>query len=143
MNIRTLVFSLFLSTNVCAETLDISSQNGLITFKIELAKTLAEQQKGLMFRDTISSDTGMLFLYSQPKIITMWMKNTKVSLDMLFINQQGFIIHIHEKAKPLSLDPIKSPGPCVAVLEIAGGRAKALNLKVGDRIHHPAFQADK
>lgn len=142
MNLRILLCSFFLAINVChGETLKIETPKGVLELQIETATTPDSQRKGLMFRDVIPDKTGMLFIYKRPKILRMWMKNTYVSLDMLFIDAKGIVFHIHEKAEPLSLKTIFSPKPAKAVLEIKGGQARELGISIGDRLHHPAFSA--
>jgi uncharacterized membrane protein (UPF0127 family) len=81
----------------------------------------------------------MLFVHEQPKDINMWMKNTYIPLDMVFIDAQGHIQQIVEQATPHSLDIIRSDQPALAVLEIAGGEAKRLGLHAGQRVTHPAL----
>ena len=109
-------------------------------FNVELALTPAEQAKGLMNRTEMASDHGMLFWFGIPEAPrAFWMKNTLISLDMIFIRADGRIHHIHHSAKPNDLTSIKSQGPAAAVLELNGGVSKLLGLKPGDVVHHKLF----
>ena len=108
-------------------------------FKVWLADTPQRQAQGLMFVRSLPDLRGMLFAYPQPKAISMWMKNTYIPLDMVFINTDGHIQQIVEQTTPHSLDIIRSKDPALAVLEIAGGEAKRLGLHAGQRVVHPAL----
>ncbi|MFB9952099.1 DUF192 domain-containing protein [Rhizobium puerariae] len=103
-------------------------------FSIELAVTDAQRQHGLMYRKEMAPDHGMLFDFGQPRRVSMWMENTVLALDMLFIQGDGTISHIRENAVPFSRDIIDSQGPVKFVLEINAGRAKALGIAVGDKV---------
>src|SRR5437588_2839058 len=108
-------------------------------FTVELATTPGQMEQGLMFRKSLAPDAGMLFDYRAPSMAAMWMKNTLIPLDMLFVDQQGRIINIHERAVPGSLDPIAAAGPARAVIELNGGTAAHLGIKPGDRVIYPIF----
>lgn len=114
-----------------------------IDFEVEIAKTPAQQAKGLMFREALSPNKGMLFLFRDNDERAFWMKNTFIPLDIVFIREDGVIHNIHHMAQPLNLTLIHSEGPSVAVLEIAGGQAKHQNINIGDRIIHPALQSQQ
>ncbi len=109
---------------------------------VEVAEEPKEKQFGLMFRTDLPDGTGMLFPYGAPREITMWMHNTYIPLDMVFIRADGVVHRIEERAEPLSDRIIASQGPVAAVLELPGGAAARLGLKPGDRVRHPMF-ADK
>ncbi|MBH67145.1 MAG: hypothetical protein CMM58_02210 [Rhodospirillaceae bacterium] len=109
------------------------------TFDVEIANTNNKRAKGLMFRKSLGEEQGMLFLYEEEKPILMWMKNTLIPLDMLFINEEGLITHIVEQTVPLSLDIISSNGDVLAVLELLGGTSARLDIRVGDSVKHAAF----
>jgi len=94
-----------------------------------------------MFVRALPDLRGMLFIHPAPQPISMWMKNTYIPLDMVFIDARGRIQQIIEQTKPHSLDIIRSKDPALAVLEIAGGEAKKLGLHPGQRVIHPAFAA--
>lgn len=119
--------------------LDIQSAGGKYHFAVELATKLDQQEQGLMFRRTLAPDAGMLFLYDGDHEIQMWMKNTLIPLDMIFIKADGTISHIAERAVPQSLAIIGSGGPARAVLELNGGTAARLGLKPGDRVLYPGL----
>ncbi len=112
---------LFLSAPLSAHTLTINCPHKIIPFKIELAKSPDEQAKGLMFRTHLREDEGMLFLFSKPKSATMWMKNTPLSLDMIFYDENGKILAIHENTIPYSLKIIGPVERTTQVLEVTGG----------------------
>ena len=103
-------------------------------FSVELALTADQRAQGLMFRKEMPVDHGMLFDFGQARPVSMWMQNTPLPLDMLFIQDNGTISHIHENAVPFSQAIIDSRGAVKYVLELNAGRAKALGLKKGDRV---------
>jgi uncharacterized protein len=110
-----------------------------IDFDIWMADTPARQSQGLMFVRSLPAQRGMLFVHESPKQIGMWMKNTYIPLDMVFIDSQGRIQQIVAQTTPHSLETIRSDLPALAVLEIGGGEAQRLGLKPGQRVSHPAF----
>jgi uncharacterized membrane protein (UPF0127 family) len=112
------------------------------TFSVEIAATDQEKAVGLMFRTRLSDTEGMLFHYGREQIITMWMRNTYIPLDMAFITAKGVIHRIEARTEPLSERIISSEAPVAAVLEIAGGAAERLGLSAGDRVLHPLFEAN-
>ncbi len=103
-------------------------------FTVELALSRRQQMQGLMFRRQMAPDAGMLFVYRQEEPTAMWMKNTFVPLDMLFIGRDGVVKKIAERTVPLSEATITSGGPVVAVLELNAGTASRLGLKLGDKV---------
>jgi uncharacterized membrane protein (UPF0127 family) len=109
------------------------------TFEVWLADNPSRQAQGLMFVRALPELQGMLFVKPSPMPIGMWMKNTYISLDMVFIDDRGRIQQIVERATPHSLDTISSREPALAVLEIAGGEAKRLGLHPGLHVTHPAL----
>ena len=119
--------------------LTILSANGPHRFKVEFAETPAQMMQGLMFRTSLGPDAGMLFDYKTPIVATMWMRNTLIPLDMLFVDTQGRIINIHERAVPQSLDVIAAAGPVRAVIELNGGTAARLGIAPGDQVKHSIF----
>jgi len=108
-------------------------------FRIEVAKTRAAHMRGLMERRHMDDDAGMLFDYAKPKPIRMWMKNTFIPLDMLFIDKFGKIVGIAVNTTPFSTDVIASPGPVLAVLELNAGIVSRLRIKIGDIVMHDIF----
>jgi uncharacterized protein len=117
----------------------LETAKGKFPFDIELALTPAQMEQGLMFRRSLAADAGMLFDYGDPQPIAMWMKNTLIPLDMLFVDTQGRIVDIHERAVPGSLETIGSGAPVRAVIELNGGTAARLGIRPGDRVHFPIF----
>lgn len=117
------------------EKIHIQRQDGSrIDFQVEVALNPEEQRIGLMNRPRIPEGTGMLFVFEREAMRNFWMRNTKVSLDLLFMKRDGLIFHIHENAVPMRSDRISSEGGAYAVLEIGGGEALRLQLEPGDRI---------
>ncbi|WP_239019754.1 DUF192 domain-containing protein [Sphingomonas suaedae] len=120
-------------------TVTIESGAARHVFKVEMARTAAEQQRGLMFRTDIPADGGMLFAPyppggGGPREASFWMKDTPSSLDIIFIRADGTIAHIAENTVPFSPDPIRSGEPVAAVLEVLGGRAAELGISPGDKV---------
>jgi uncharacterized protein len=101
-------------------------------FNVEVARTEAEQERGLMFRKSLPKDGGMIFPMEPPRSASFWMKNTVIPLDMIFIRPDGSIARIAADTVPYALDPVDSGEPVAAVLEIAGGRAAALGISEDD-----------
>lgn len=110
-----------------------------LDFTVEMALAPEQQMIGLMFRQEVKPDEGMLFDWGQPRESSMWMRNTLVSLDMVFIAADGRIHRIAERTVPRSLATVESRGPVRATLELAAGTAERLNLRVGDRVRHRLF----
>jgi uncharacterized protein len=108
-------------------------------FTVWIADTPERSEQGLMFLQWLPPDQGMLFPQDSPRVMRMWMKNTLIPLDMLFIDAKGHIIGIHERATPRSEDIIASPAAVKAVLELAGGQCAALGIHVGDQVRHALF----
>lgn len=119
--------------------IEILTRKGPVSFEVEWAITPMQQQLGLMYRDYLAPDHGMIFDFGTPRATSFWMRNTPLSLDMLFIAADGRITGIHARAEPLSEDLIPSPGPVRYVLEIGGGIAQARGIAVGDRLGRPLF----
>jgi hypothetical protein len=109
-------------------------------FQVEVAETGDQRAQGLMFRRQLAADAGMLFLFGGSEVRAMWMKNTLIPLDMLFIDETGKIVRIEERTVPHSERAIVSGGPVSAVLELNAGTASRLMIQPGDRVRHPAFE---
>jgi|GEM_PF-805564 len=105
-------------------------------FSVEVARTPEELATGLMYRRELAEDAGMLFLFRRPQRASFWMLNTYIPLDLIFIGTDGRIESIQANAKPMTMDPIQSKGPVIAVLEIGGGLAARHGLAPGDRVLH-------
>ena len=123
------------------EPLQIITATGTHDFEVEIANDERSREVGLMNRRYMAPNHGMLFEFDDSSPQTFWMKNTYIPLDMIFISRAGVVTHIAAKAEPLSERLIPSGGPCAAVLELNGGVAAAIGLKVGDKIHHAFFKA--
>ena len=122
--------------------LQIRTEGGsVLQFGIWVADRPARQQQGLMFVRELPEHQGMLFVYEEDRLITMWMKNTLIPLDMLFIRADGTIAHIAARTQPRSLAIIGSPVPVRAVLELAGGTAEDFGIHPGDRVFADALPA--
>lgn len=117
-----------------SEKLEIVTAGKTHSFTVEVASSDAQRQQGLMFRKSMGDDHGMLFDFKEDRDVMMWMRNTLIPLDMLFISRSGKITHIHPNAVPHSEDIISSNGPIRYVLELNGGAAKKLNISVGDTV---------
>ncbi len=120
--------------------LSIKTGETLHDFQIELALDDSHREYGLMFRSELPEMNGMLFVYDEKRDISMWMRNTFISLDILFIDEGGKIMTIAESTQPRSLSLIRSGGEAKAVLELNGGLTKRLGIQVGDEIIYPIFE---
>ena len=118
-------------------TLEIATKSGVRTFAVDLAVTDEERAKGLMFRKEVPEGYGMLFDFKQEQPVSMWMKNTFVSLDMIFIKNDGRIARIADSTKVQSEDIIPSGQPVRAVLEVVAGTAKKYGIAPGDKVAYP------
>lgn len=110
-----------------------------LAFTVELASTPEQLTQGLMYRRTLAPDAGMLFDFGYDKPVSMWMRNTLIPLDMLFLAADGRVVGIKQRAVPGSQEIISSPQPVRGVLEVNGGTTQRLGLTVGDRVIHPLF----
>ncbi len=121
------------------EPVTVATETGVTMFTVEMADTPDMQQRGLMFRQRMPEDRGMLFDFGEPRRVAMWMKNTLISLDMIFIRADGTVAGIAKRTKPGSLDTLGVAEPIKAVLEVAGGMSDKIGLKPGDTIYHRIF----
>jgi uncharacterized protein len=122
--------------------LSITTQSGTHRFMVEFADTPDRRAVGLMHRPAMATDHGMLFDFKTDAPVAMWMRNTRIPLDMLFIARDGRIVNIAERAVPFSETTIPSKGPVRAVLELNGGTAARLGIKPGDHVAHAMFKAE-
>ena len=123
------------------DTLTIeTASDGKHKFTVELARSEAQIRRGLMYRQDLAPDRGMLFIYPHVQRVAMWMKNTFVPLDMLFIDAKGRIVKIAERTIPQSLQAIPGGQPVLAVLELRGGTSDRIGIAVGDMVRHPTFR---
>ncbi|MFG1479290.1 DUF192 domain-containing protein [Xanthobacter sp. V4C-4] len=128
------------ATAMTVEPIEIATASGVVVLEVEVAQTDAERTTGLMYRKSLPDHHGMLFDFKVDQPIYMWMKNTYIPLDMLFIRSDGTISRIAAMTTPLSTETIPSGEPVRAVVEIAGGSAKKLGIAPGDRVAHPIFR---
>ena len=122
------------------QPLEIVTKSGVHVFSVEMARTEQERETGLMYRKELPDGRGMLFDFSPAQNITMWMKNTFIPLDMIFIRPDGRILRIAENTVPQSEKVIPSGGPAKAVLEVIAGTARKYGIEPGDRVAHPLFK---
>lgn len=121
------------------ETLEIVTKTGVQVFSVEVMRTPEQRARGLMFRKELPEGQGMLFDFSPEQHISMWMKNTLISLDMIFIRADGRILRIAENTQTESEREIPSGGPVRGVLEVIAGTSKKLGIAPGDKVAHPLF----
>jgi len=121
------------------QPLEIATKSGVQVFSVEMATTEEEKQTGLMYRKELPDGKGMLFDFSPEQQISMWMKNTYISLDMIFIRADGRILRIAENTEPHSTKIISSGGLAKGVLEVIAGTAQKYGIRPGDRVAHPLF----
>ncbi len=121
------------------QPLEIVTKSGVQVFSVEMATTEQEKETGLMYRKELADGKGMLFDFSPEQEVSMWMKNTYISLDMIFIRADGRILRIAENTEPLSTKIISSRGLAKGVLEVIAGTAQKYGIAPGDRVAHPLF----
>lgn len=124
------------------ETLTLVTASGEHVINVEIAETAEDKTMGLMFRTSLADNAGMLFPYAPPQEATMWMRNTYIALDMVFIRADGVVHRIERRTEPFSERIIASQGDVTGVLELKAGSADRLGLKPGDRIRHRLFGAN-
>ncbi len=129
-----------LAQEVTLEPLEIATTTGPHNFSVEVMRTDEQRARGLMHRRFMAQDRGMLFDFKREEPVAMWMKNTYLSLDMVFIDKSGKVVNIAENTEPLSERIIPSAGPVLAVLELNAGTARRIGLKPGDRLRHSLFK---
>ena len=120
----------------------IESATGEHRFNVEMADTDETRRLGLMYRENMAADAGMLFDFGEPQAISMWMKNTLIPLDMAFIDEKGVIKRIAANTTPRSLESVRSGALVISVLEVNGGVFAELGVKEGDQVRHPIFSQD-
>jgi uncharacterized membrane protein (UPF0127 family) len=123
------------------DRIDLRGAFGQVGFRIDVADSADERARGLMFVERLPRFSGMLFVYERAGLLSFWMRNTMIPLDMIFIGADGAIVHIHPDAIPHDETPVSTPVPAIAVLEINGGLSAQLGLAVGDVVRHGAFAA--
>ena len=123
------------------QPLEIVTKTGVHVFSVEMATTEEEKTTGLMYRKELPEGKGMLFDFSPEQEVSMWMTNTYIPLDMIFIRADGRILRIAENTEPLSTKIIPSRGLAKGVLEVIAGTAQKYGIQPGDRVAHPLFSA--
>ena len=121
--------------------LQVRSGTRTHNFTVELAGTEEQQAQGLMYRDRLGPNEGMIFPFPKPRAASFWMKNTRIPLDIIFVRSNGTIARIAARTTPFSLEPVAVGEPVAAVLEIPGGRAAELGIREGDRVSWPGHPA--
>jgi uncharacterized membrane protein (UPF0127 family) len=119
--------------------LKVVSGTGTHCFQVWIAADDESRRRGLMFVRELPADHGMLFLFERPRYATFWMKDTPLSLDIIFVAPDGRVVNISHRTKPLSEDPVGSDAAVTGVLELLAGTAVRIGLKPGDRLVHPHF----
>lgn len=122
------------------EPLSITGPAGSHAFQVEVMRTDEDRARGLMFRRSMAADHGMLFDFERVQPVSMWMRNTYLPLDMVFIRADGIVSRIAVDTEPLSERTITSGEPVLSVLELNAGTARRLGLRPGDRVDHPLFR---
>lgn len=128
------------AVKMAVESLEIVTATGAHRLRVEVARTPDQRERGLMFRTSLPSDGGMLFDFREERPVAMWMKNTPLSLDMIFVSRFGRVVSVALGAEPYSERVISSGGPALAVIELAAGAAQRLSIAVGDTVKHPIFE---
>lgn len=144
LTFTTFLALLLIAAEACAAalpvtTITVDGAKGSTPFKVEVAGDSASQEKGLMYRKTLAPNAGMLFDFHTTVMTSFWMKNTVLPLDIIFVRSDGTISSIAANAVPYSEAAIPSTEPIRAVLEINAGRAKALGIEPGDKVHAAIF----
>ena len=136
------VLVLMLPLAACSDEgrLTIESRNGAHSFAVEIVDTPETRAQGLMYREELAPDAGMLFDFKESRTVSFWMRNTLIPLDMIFITEAGVVANVHAQARPHDPTSIPSDGPVMFVLEIPGGRAAELGIAAGDRVLHPRIK---
>jgi uncharacterized membrane protein (UPF0127 family) len=122
------------------EKLIARTSSGEYAFSLEIADEEFERERGLMFRQTMAADHGMLFDFGRTEVVSMWMRNTPMALDMVFIRQDGTVARIAERTQPFSDDIVTSQEPVAYVLELRAGVSRLIGLKPGDQLRHKAIR---
>lgn len=125
-----------------ADTVLLRGDWGQARFTVEIADTPETRSQGLMFRESMPKSAGMLFVYDAPQRATFWMRNTLISLDMIFTDQRGVVQHVHHEAIPGDETVIDGGRGILTVLEINGGLARAMGIVPGSQMRHTAFSSD-
>jgi uncharacterized protein len=126
----------YLADRLPRRPLTIETAQGPVEFTVEVPTTARQQERGLMYRKSLGPTAGMLFVFGQQKPVYFWMKNTYISLDIIFIDSQGRVVRVARETQPESEHVIPSGAPVQAALEINGGLAAHFGIKPGDKVPH-------
>jgi len=122
-----------------AETVIVATNDGDVVFEALIADSDTERQRGLMFREELADNEGMLFDYEEVQTVSMWMRNTLISLDLIYISPEGEVLKIIANAQPHSLRSLPSDFPVLGVLEVRGGLTRDAGIRPGDTVRHEMF----
>ncbi|GHA10205.1 hypothetical protein GCM10007989_00390 [Devosia pacifica] len=140
-----LAFTLVIATPLAAcsdeSRLTVNTSTGDFTFNVEVVDTPESRAQGLMYRENLADDAGMLFDFKGEQRVSFWMMNTLIPLDMIFIGADGVVRNVHVNARPQDPTSIPSDGPVQFVLEIPGGRSEEIGLEAGDTVEHTRIPA--
>src|SRR5438552_6093779 len=125
------------------EPVTVVTDQGATMFTMEIADSDELRERGLMFRQRLPEDQGMLFDFGEPRPVAMWMKNTYIPLDMVFVRANGTVAYIAENTTPKSLETIGVQEPVLSVLELAAGTARRIGLRSGDMVYHRIFKTEE
>jgi uncharacterized protein len=125
------------------DRVDLRGPFGTAGFTVEVADDVAERARGLMFRESMPSGAGMLFVYERPQTVAFWMENTLIPLDMVFMDETGTVKKVHANARPLDRTAIPGGDGILAVLEINGGLAGQIGITEGAQLRHPGLPQDR
>lgn len=125
--------------NLPRSEVQIVTESGTHRFQVWIAADDRSRERGLMFVRSLPADAGMLFLFERPQYAAFWMKNTYLSLDLVFIGADGVVVNVAPDTRPLTLEPIPSVAPVKAVLELLAGTSARIGLVAGSRVLHPTF----
>jgi uncharacterized membrane protein (UPF0127 family) len=120
-------------------TVELATERGTVRVAVELALTREQLGRGLMWRDDLASDAGMLFVFGDDVARSFWMKNTPLPLDIIFIDAEGKVVNVAENTTPFSTAPIRSAGPARYVLEVNAGFARRNGIVAGSKVTLPAL----
>ena len=134
LSFYSILIGCFFSVSAFAKNIIISTQKNEVSYSVEVADTPVLQQQGLMYRKNMPTNQGMLFVFQKMKPVSMWMKDTYIPLDMLFMDEGGVIRYIHENAKPLDETVIACPIPVKYVIELNAGQVQKNQIQVGHKV---------
>lgn len=121
------------------DRVDLVTAQGTVSYRVEIADEPEERARGLMFRQSMDADAGMLFLFEQPGPASFWMRNTFIPLDIIFVDESGTVLNVAANTVPFSEARINSEGDAFAVLEINAGQAAEQGIAAGTQLRHPGF----